>query len=107
MAKSICATVKKPRHNALRILLFLGIVGSYGSIATIRGQTSSNASQSVVADYANNGLNGPIAVTVGRSGFVFIADTGNNRVLEIPWEVESKKYRAQKVLIDRHCCRGK
>ena len=100
MTESINATVKKSRDITLRILLFLWIVASCGSPVTVHGQTSSTASQSVVADYANNGLNGPTAVAVGRSGSVFIADTGNNRVLEIPWEVESKKYGAQRVLID-------
>jgi sugar lactone lactonase YvrE len=58
-----------------------------------------NVSQSVVADSSNNGLSSPGAVAVDADENLFIADTGNNRVLEEPWNKSTKTYGAQTVLI--------
>ena len=58
-----------------------------------------NVSQTVIADSDSNGLSSPGAVVVGTDENVFIADTGNNRVLEEPWNSSTKAYGAQTVLV--------
>jgi sugar lactone lactonase YvrE len=64
------------------------------------GQSSTpNPSQTVIADSNSNGLNSPGALAVGKDGNIFIVDTGNNRVVEEPWNSSTKTYGAQTVLI--------
>ena len=64
------------------------------------GQSStSNASQTVIADSSNNGLNSPGGVAVARDGNIFIVDAGNNRVVEEPWNSSTKAYGVQTILI--------
>ena len=58
-----------------------------------------NVSQTVIADSSNNGLTSPGAVAIGADQNVFIADTGNNRVLEEPWNGSTKAYGSQTVLV--------
>jgi sugar lactone lactonase YvrE len=58
-----------------------------------------NVSQTVIANSDTNGLSSPGAVAVGTDENVFIADTGNNRVLEEPWNNSTKTYGAQTVLV--------
>jgi sugar lactone lactonase YvrE len=58
-----------------------------------------NVSQTVVADSSNNGLSSPGAVDVDTDENVFIADTGNNRILKEPWNKNTMTYGAQTVLI--------
>jgi sugar lactone lactonase YvrE len=64
------------------------------------GQSStSETSQTVIADSNSNGLNSPGALAVAKDGNIFIVDTGNNRVVEEPWNSSTKSYGAQTVLI--------
>jgi glucose/arabinose dehydrogenase len=64
------------------------------------GQSSSSStSQTVIADSKNNGLNSPGALAVPKDENVFIVDTGNNRVVEEPWNSSTKAYGAQTVVI--------
>jgi sugar lactone lactonase YvrE len=64
------------------------------------GQSStSNTFQTVIADSSNNGLNSPEALAVAEEGNVFIVDTGNNRIVEEPWNSSTKAYGAQTVLV--------
>jgi sugar lactone lactonase YvrE len=64
------------------------------------GQSStSNPSQTVIADSNSNGLNSPGALAVAKDENIFIVDTGNNRVVEEPWNSSTKAYGAQTVLI--------
>jgi sugar lactone lactonase YvrE len=66
----------------------------------VYGQSStSNATQTVIADSNSNGLNLPGGVAAARDGKIFIVDTGNNRVVEEPWSSSTKAYGAQTVLI--------
>jgi glucose/arabinose dehydrogenase len=56
-------------------------------------------SQTVVADSENNGLRLPGAVAVSPNGNVFIADTGNNRVVEEAWNASTRAYSAQTIVV--------
>jgi sugar lactone lactonase YvrE len=79
-------------------LLVLGVL----VLATplVYGQSgTSNASQTVIADSNSNGLNSPGALAVTKDENIFIVDTGNNRVVEEPWNSSTKAYGAQTVLI--------
>ena len=69
-------------------------------ISLVHGQSGTpDVSQTVVADSSNNELNSPGAVAIGADQNVFIADTGNNRVLEEPWNSSTKAYGPQTVLV--------
>jgi sugar lactone lactonase YvrE len=86
------------RIYAAEILLVLGVL----VLATplVYGQSStSNTSQMVIADSNSNGLNSPGGLAVASDENVFIVDTGNNRVVEEPWNSSAKAYGAQTVLI--------
>jgi hypothetical protein len=86
------------RFHAGEILLILGVLPL--AIPLVYGQSStSNATQTVIGDSSSNGLNSPGGVTVARDENVFIVDTGNNRVVEEPWNSSTKAYGAQTVLI--------
>ncbi|WP_158792109.1 SMP-30/gluconolactonase/LRE family protein [Granulicella sp. L60] len=67
-------------------------------LATAQGSPT-NVSQSIVANYENNGLSSPGALAVGGNGNVFIVDTGNNRVVEEPWNSTTRSYGTQTILI--------
>ena len=56
-------------------------------------------SQTVVADADSDGLALPGAVAVSQNGSVFIVDTGNNRVVEEPWNSSTKTYTAQTTVV--------
>lgn len=69
--------------------------------AAARAQTpalSYLGSQSVIATAASNGLQGAEGVAVDATGNLFLADTGNNRVLEIPFQNGLLNSSAQTVL---------
>jgi sugar lactone lactonase YvrE len=86
------------RLFASEILQVLGVL----VLATplLCGQSSpSNASQTVIADSESNGLNSPGALAVAKEENLFIVDTGNNRVVEEPWNSSTKAYGPQTVLI--------
>jgi hypothetical protein len=86
------------RLDAGEILLMLGVL----VLATplVCGQSSTSAaSQTVIADSNSNGLNSPGALAVAKDENIFIVDTGNNRVVEEPWNSSTKAYGAQTVLI--------
>jgi NHL repeat len=48
-----------------------------------------------VADQENNGLTNPTAIAVGRTGNLYIADTGNNRLVGLPWKRTTNAYGTQ------------
>jgi len=52
----------------------------------------------IVAD-SGNGLVSPRSMSASANGDVFIADTGNNRVIEIPWNSSTHAYGSQVVLV--------
>jgi serine/threonine-protein kinase len=56
-------------------------------------------SQTVVADSDSNGLSLPGAVVLSQNENVFIVDTGNNRVVEEPWNGSTKTYAAQTTVV--------
>jgi sugar lactone lactonase YvrE len=76
----------------LRVLV-LATPFAYGQSST------SNATQTVIADSNSNGLNSPGGLAVARDENIFIVDSGNNRVVEEPWNSSTKAYGAQTVLI--------
>jgi sugar lactone lactonase YvrE len=61
--------------------------------------STSNVFQAILASADNNGLSSPEAVAVRSDGNVFIADTGNNRVVEEPWNRANKTYGTQITVI--------
>jgi sugar lactone lactonase YvrE len=80
--------------------ILLVLVAPVLATALVYGQSSpSNASQTVIADSSSNGLNSPGRLAAARDGNIFIVDTGNNRVVEEPWNSSTKAYGAQTVLI--------
>lgn len=86
------------------ICLSLGLLVSQPVTATAQGNISGmngtqQTTQAVIADYANNGLNNPGAVAVDPSGNIFIADTGNNRVIKLPWNSSTRSYGTQVSLL--------
>jgi sugar lactone lactonase YvrE len=91
------------RYSAARlyvgeILLVLGVLVSATPFAY--GQSSTfNATQTVIADSSSNGLNSPGGLAVATDQNIFIVDTGNNRVVEEPWNSSTKVYGTQTVLI--------
>jgi sugar lactone lactonase YvrE len=56
--------------------------------------TSCN-SETFVANQSNNGLTNPTGIAVGRTGNLYIADTGNNRLVELPWNRTTNAYGTQ------------
>jgi sugar lactone lactonase YvrE len=48
-----------------------------------------------VANQSNNGLTNPTGIAVGRTGNLYIADTGNNRLVELPWNRTTNAYGTQ------------
>ncbi len=86
------------RIHSGEILLILVVLVS--ATPFVCGQSSSSAAtQTVIADSNSNGLNSPSALAVGADENVFIVDTGNNRVVEEPWNSSTKAYGSQTVLI--------
>ena len=86
------------RLYAGEILLVLGVLVL--AAVLVYGQSStSNATQTVIADSNSNGLNSPGGLAVASDENIFIVDTGNNRVVEEPWNSSTKVYGAQTVLI--------
>ncbi len=61
---------------------------------------SFNSAPTVVANSAKNGLSLTGAVAVDRYGNVFIADTGNNCMVEEPWDAKIDAYGAQKTIVN-------
>jgi sugar lactone lactonase YvrE len=86
------------RLSARTILVSLGALVLAAPL--LYGQSStSNTSQTVIADSNSNGLNSPGGLAIASDENVFIVDTGNNRVVEEPWNRSTKAYGAQTVLI--------
>jgi sugar lactone lactonase YvrE len=69
------------------------------STGALAQSTTPIGSQTVVADSETNGLALPAAVAVSPNGNVFIVDTGNNRVVEEPWNHSTKTYSAQTTVV--------
>jgi hypothetical protein len=67
------------RLCAGEILLVLGVLVLATPFAHGESSTS-NATQTVIADSNSNGLNSPGGLAVARDENIFIVDTGNNRV---------------------------
>ena len=53
-------------------------------------------SQTTVASQEDNKLANPTGVAVGKTGNLYIADTGNNRVILLPWNTSINAYGASK-----------
>jgi NHL repeat len=80
------------------VWLLFGFLVAGVPLALAQSNTS-NASQTILASADNNGLRSPGAVAVSGNGNVFIADTGNNRVVEVPWDGVNKTYGTQIIVI--------
>ncbi len=81
-------------------LLALCLPGMFSASFAAHAQTLSYlGSQSVVATGSANGLQGAEGVAVDATGDLFLTDTGNNRVLEIPFQNGSLNSAAQTVLV--------
>jgi hypothetical protein len=78
------------RLNAGKMLMMLSVLASVTLLLSAQSSTS-NVSRTMVAD-SNNGLSSPGALAVGTDENVFIADTGNNRVVEEPWNSSAKAH---------------
>jgi serine/threonine-protein kinase len=78
----------------LTIPILLVLLGTFSPLAMAQGNKPTT-SQTVIADYSNNGLNTPNALAVAADGSVFIVDSGNNRVVEEPWNSRTKTYGTQ------------
>jgi sugar lactone lactonase YvrE len=83
-----------PRLDVLTVCSVLSL-GAMFQAAALAQSSTSIGSQAVVADYENNGLSLPGAVAVSPSGNLFILDTGNNRVVEEPWNGTTRSYGSQ------------
>src|SRR5271157_2341788 len=81
-------------RGIFKIVILLGLLGTFSPSPLAQGNKPTN-SQTVVADYSNNGLNTPNALAVAADGSVFIVDSGNNRVVEEPWNSRTKTYGTQ------------
>jgi sugar lactone lactonase YvrE len=76
------------------IVILLVLLRSFSPSAHAQVNRPTN-SQTVIADYSNNGLNTPTALAVAANGSVFIVDSANNRVVEEPWNSRTKTYGTQ------------
>ena len=85
-------------RDIFKIVILLGLLGPFSPSPLAQGNKPTN-SQTVVADYSNNGLNTPNALAVAANGSVFIVDNGNNRVVEEPWNSSTKTYGTQTTVI--------
>jgi sugar lactone lactonase YvrE len=86
------------RLNAGKMLMMLSVLASVTLLLCAQSRTP-KVSQTAVADSGSNGLISPGALAVGTNENVFVADTGNNRVVEEPWNSSAKAYGAQTVLV--------
>jgi serine/threonine-protein kinase len=81
-------------RGIVTIAILLVLLGTFSPPAIAQGNKPPT-SQTVIADYSNNGLNTPNALAVAPDGSVFIVDSGNNRVVEEPWNSRTKTYGTQ------------
>jgi hypothetical protein len=83
---SICPAVPSAsaRIRPSNFWLIFGFLVAAVPLALAQSNTP-NVAQTILASADNNGLSSPEAVAVSADGNVFIADTGNNRVVEEPW----------------------
>ena len=85
-------------RGIFKTVILLGLLGTFSPSPLAQGNKPTN-SQTVVADYSNNGVNTPNALAVAADGSVFIVDNGNNRVVVEPWNSSTKTYGAQTTVI--------
>jgi hypothetical protein len=97
---SICSAVRSAfdRICPSNVWLLFGFLLTAVPLAFAQSNPS-NVSQAILASADNNGLSSPEAVAVSAEGNVFIADTGNNRVVEEPWNRANKTYGTQITVI--------
>ena len=86
--------VARSFRSSIKIVILLVLLGAFSLPTLAQGNKPTN-SQTVIADYSNNGLNTPNALAVAADGSVFIVDSGNNRVVEEPWNSRTKTYGTQ------------
>jgi sugar lactone lactonase YvrE len=91
-------SVVRSVHGIFKIVILLGLLRGFSPSALAQGNKPTN-SQTVIADYSNNGLNTPNALAVAANGSVFVVDSGNNRVVEEPWNSSTKTYGKQTTVI--------
>jgi hypothetical protein len=87
-----------PRLDVLTLCSVLSLAVVFPVDALAQSSTSIG-SQVVVADSENDGLRLPGAVEVSSDGNLLIVDTGNNRVIEEPWNGSTRSYRAQVTVV--------
>jgi serine/threonine-protein kinase len=90
--------VVRSARGIFNLLMLLVPFATFVLGALAQGNKPTN-SQTVIADYSNNGLNTPNAVAVAANGSVFIVDNGNNRVVEEAWNSSTKTYGAQTTVV--------
>jgi len=83
-----------PRLDVFTVCSILSLATVLPAAALAQSSTTT-VSQTVVADYENNGLRLPGVVAVSSNGNLFIVDTGNNRVVEEQWNGSTRSYGAQ------------
>ncbi len=93
-------TVRSVSHrlDMFAVCSTLSLVAALSTGALAQSSTPIG-SQTVVADSESDGLALPGAVAVSQNGNVFIVDTGNNRVVEEPWNSSTKTYSAQTTVV--------
>src|ERR1700722_11807112 len=87
-----------PRLDMLTLCSVLSLAVVLPAAAFSQSSTSIG-SQVVVADSENDGLRLPGAVAVSANGNLFIVDTGNNRVVQEPWNSSTRSYGAEVTLV--------
>lgn len=87
-----------PRLDVLTLcsVLSLTVVSPAAALAQ---SSALIGSQVVVADAENDGLRLPGAVAVSSNGNLFIVDTGNNRVVQEPWNGDTRSYGAEVIVV--------
>ena len=97
---SICPAVRSAfdRICPSNVWLLFGFLVTAVPLALAQSNTP-NVSQAILASADKNGLSSPEAVALSADGNVFIADTGNNRVVEEPWNRANKTYGTQITVI--------
>jgi sugar lactone lactonase YvrE len=92
-----CYRSLSARLYAGEMLMMLSVLAPVAPLLRAQSGTP-NVTQTAIADSNHNGLVSPGAVAVDTDENIFIADTGNNRVVEEPWNSSTKAYGAQTVL---------